>query len=217
MSDRDRAGIVPPETAVPADGRHVEEVDRRVHTTLLTSQALVEFERTTFLEQVDDRVRVGAERHRHAGRGEGAGRADAVAAAGVPMALGSDSHAVIDLFEEGRALELDERLRSQGRGVHAAIDLLDMATANGHRCLGWDDAGAIAVGHRADLVSVSLGSVRTAGARDADAIEATVFAASAGDVTDVVVDGRRIVTAGRHVDIDVASELHAAITELMDR
>ena len=89
----------------------------------------------------------------------------AFAAAGVPMALGSDSHAVIDLFEEGRALELDERLRSQQRGVHAAIDLLDMATVSGHRCLGWDDAGAIAVGQRADLVSVSLGSVRTAGAR----------------------------------------------------
>jgi cytosine/adenosine deaminase-related metal-dependent hydrolase len=64
---------------------------------------------------------------------------------------------------------------------------------------------------------VSLGSVRTAGGRDADAIEATVFAASASDVTDVVVDGRRIVTDGRHVEIDVAAELHAAITELMDR
>ena len=149
--------------------------------------------------------------------GDGIGPTRAFAAAGVPMALGSDSHAVIDLFEEGRALELDERLRSQQRGVHAAIDLLDMATVTGHRCLGWDDAGAIAVGQRADLVSVSLGSVRTAGARDADAIEATVFAASAGDVTDVVVDGRQIVTDGRHVEIDVAAELHAAITELMDR
>ena len=149
--------------------------------------------------------------------GDGIGPTRAFAAAGVPMALGSDSHAVIDLFEEGRALELDERLRSQQRGVHAAIDLLDMATVSGHRCLGWDDAGAIAVGQRADLVSVSLGSVRTAGARDADAIEATVFAASAGDVTDVVVDGRQIVTDGRHVEIDVAAELHAAITELMDR
>jgi formiminoglutamate deiminase len=149
--------------------------------------------------------------------GDGIGPTRAFAAAGVSMALGSDSHAVIDLFEEGRALELDERLRSQQRGVHAANHLLDMATVAGHRCLGWDDAGAIAVGHRADLVSVSLGSVRTAGARDADAIEATVFAASARDVTDVVVDGRRIVTAGRHVDIDVAAELRAAITELMDR
>ena len=50
-----------------------------------------------------------------------------------------------------------------------------------------------------------------------DAIEATVFAASAADVTDVIVDGRRIVADGRHVEIDVAAELHAAITELMDR
>jgi formiminoglutamate deiminase len=149
--------------------------------------------------------------------GDGIGPTRALAAAGVPMALGSDSHAVIDLFEEGRALELDERLRSQQRGVHGAIDLLAMATVGGHRCLGWDDAGAISIGHRADLVSVSLGSVRTAGARAADAIEAVVFAASASDVTDVVVDGRRIVTAGRHVDVDVAGELHLAIAELMGR
>ena len=94
---------------------------------------------------------------------------------------------------------------------HACVVIVDGAVTH------VGSAGAIAVGQRADLVSVSLGSVRTAGARDADAIEATVFAASASDVTDVVVDGRQIVTDGRHVEIDVAAELHAAITELMDR
>ena len=88
MTDRDRAGIVPPEAAVPVDGRHVEQVDRRVHATLLAAQAFVEFEGTSFLEQVDDRVRVGSERHRHAGRGEGAGRADAVA----EVAFGGRAH-----------------------------------------------------------------------------------------------------------------------------
>ncbi len=150
--------------------------------------------------------------------GDGIGPTRAFAAAGVPMALGSDSHAVIDLFEEGRALELDERLRSQQRGVHAAIDLLDMATVS------W--APLPRVGRcRRDRASVIVPTscpcrsdrcARRALAH-ADAIEATVFAASAGDVTDVVVDGRRIVTDGRHVEIDVAAELHAAITELMDR
>ncbi len=47
MTDRDRAGIVPPEAAVPIDGRHVEQVDRRVHATLLAAEAFVEFERAT--------------------------------------------------------------------------------------------------------------------------------------------------------------------------
>ena len=37
--------------------------------------------------------------------------------------LGSDSHAVIDLFEEARAVELDERLATGTRGNHGVRDL----------------------------------------------------------------------------------------------
>jgi cytosine/adenosine deaminase-related metal-dependent hydrolase len=148
--------------------------------------------------------------------GDGIGPTLAVAAAGIPMALGSDSHAVIDLFEEARALELDERLRSRQRGVHAAGDLLAMATVNGHRSLGWDDAGEIAVGNRGDLVTVALDSVRTAGISPTLAVEAAVFAAMAADITDVHVDGRQIVSDRQHHSIDVGAELDASIKELMD-
>ena len=63
---------------------------------------------------------------------------------GVAMCLGSDSHAVIDLFEEARAVELDERLASGVRGTHRVTDLLAAATAAGHRALGWPEAGRIA-------------------------------------------------------------------------
>ena len=96
--------------------------------------------------------------------GDGIGPTRAFAAAGVPMALGSDSHAVDRPVRGSRARSNSTSACAAGSvASHTAIDLLDMATVNGHRCLGWDDAGAIAVGHRADLVSVSLGSVRTAG------------------------------------------------------
>jgi formiminoglutamate deiminase len=47
---------------------------------------------------------------------DGIGPARALADAGSPLCLGSDSHAVIDLFEEARAVELDERLASERRG-----------------------------------------------------------------------------------------------------
>jgi formiminoglutamate deiminase len=148
--------------------------------------------------------------------GDGIGPTSRFATSGVEMALGSDSHAVIDLFEEARALELDERLGSCERGVHPATELLAMATVNGHRSLGWADAGAIAVGNRADLVTVALDSTRTAGTPPALACEATVFAATAGDITDVHVDGRHVVSERRHHSIDVAAELDASITKLMD-
>lgn len=148
--------------------------------------------------------------------GDGIGPTGDFAAADIPMAVGSDSHAVIDLFEEARALELDERLRGLTRGTHRAIDLLSMATINGHRSLGWDDAGSIAVGHRADLVTISLDSVRLAGTSQANAIEAAIFAATASDVSDVFVDGKRVVSDRRHASIDVVAELDESIKELMD-
>lgn len=147
---------------------------------------------------------------------DGIGPTRSFATMGIPIALGSDSHAVIDLFEEARAVELDERLRSGERGVHGAGDLVTMATVHGHRSLGWDDAGAIAVGNRADLVTVALDSARTAGAPSALALEATVFAATTADITDVHVDGRRVVEDRRHGQIDVAAELDASIKELFD-
>ncbi len=57
-------------------------------------------------------------------------RAAALAEAGARLTLGSDSHAVIDPFEEMRAVELDERLATQQRGHWTAAELL----AVGDRC-----------------------------------------------------------------------------------
>ncbi|NEE34403.1 formimidoylglutamate deiminase, partial [Streptomyces sp. SID7982] len=63
---------------------------------------------------------------------DGIGPAPRLQRAGSPLSLGSDSHAVIDLFEEARALELNERLRSRTRGHWTAAALLRAATADGH-------------------------------------------------------------------------------------
>jgi formiminoglutamate deiminase len=134
--------------------------------------------------------------------------------AGVACALGSDSHAVIDLFEEARAVELDERLVTNTRGHHSARELLRAATAEGHASLGWADAGRLAVGAPADLVTVGLEGVRLAGARPDHLLESVVFAAGAADVTGVVVGGREIVRDGSHVRLDVPGELRRAIEGL---
>ena len=137
---------------------------------------------------------------------DGIGPARALADAGSPLSLGSDSHAVIDLIEEARAVELDERLATERRGWFTSAELL--AAAANHAALGWDDAGALAAGNRADLVAVRLDSVRTAGIDPAQA----VFAATAADVTHVVADGRTIVADGRHTGFDVAAALREVLT-----
>ena len=97
------------------------------------------------------------------------------------MALGTDSQAVIDLFEEARAVELDQRLRSGERGVHSAADLIEwrqpMAiAASVGRCRHDRDGNA---GRPRDRVA-RIGPH----CRDADGlgVEAAVFTATAGDV-----------------------------------
>lgn len=147
---------------------------------------------------------------------DGIGPAMALRDMGARLSLGSDSHAVIDMFEEARALELDERLGSLVRGSHDAPSLLRAATTGGHASLGWPEAGVIEVGGPADLVSVRLDSVRTAGATDASMLETVVFAASAADVHHVVVDGRVVVADGVHRSLDVAHELREAILAVME-
>ncbi len=142
--------------------------------------------------------------------GDGIGPSRALHDAGARLTLGSDSHAVIDLFEEMRAVELDERLATQQRGHWSAAELLAAATVDGHASLGWDDAGAIAVGQRADLVVLDPATPRTAGTgRDENTV---VFAAGAEDVRRVMADGRWIVEDGDRAE--VGRELDEAIERI---
>jgi formiminoglutamate deiminase len=130
------------------------------------------------------------------------------------LTLGSDSQAVIDLFEEARAVELDERLGTLVRGNHTAAALARGATVNGYDSLGWPEGGRIAPGGLADLLTVRLDGVRLAGTRPEDALAAVVFAGGAGDVDTLIVGGELVVSGGRHVRLDVAAELADAIGSL---
>jgi formiminoglutamate deiminase len=123
---------------------------------------------------------------------DGIGPARALHDAGVPLSLGSDQHAVIDLLEEARALELHERLATHERGRFTPPQL--HAALHAHAALGRPDAGTLTVGAPADLVAVRTDSPRTAGADPAQ----IVFAATAADIETVIVDGNVVVTEGRH-------------------
>ena len=145
---------------------------------------------------------------------DGTGPSVGLARHGVGLCLGSDSHAAIDLFEEARTVELDQRAASGVRGVFDTESLTEMATSAGCRSLGWPEGGRLEAGALADFATVGLDSVRMAGT-DADAaLAATVFAATSADVQHLVVGGRTVVRDGRHTTIDAAAELTAAIAEV---
>ncbi|WP_314613191.1 formimidoylglutamate deiminase [Streptomyces stackebrandtii] len=146
---------------------------------------------------------------------DGIGPAVALQRAGSPLSLGSDSHAVIDLLEEARAMELNERLRTRTRGHWTAAALLRAATADGHAALGWPDAGTLETGALADFTTIALDTVRTAGPAPRLAAETAVFAASAADVRHTVVAGRHVVRDGAHHSVpDVGAALADSIAAL---
>ncbi|WP_225840182.1 formimidoylglutamate deiminase [Streptomyces sp. NK08204] len=146
---------------------------------------------------------------------DGIGPAVALQRAGSPLSLGSDSHAVIDLLEEARAMELNERLRTRTRGHWTAAALLRAASADGHAALGWENAGSLTPGALADFTTIALDSVRTAGPVPRLGAETAVFAASAADVRHTVVGGRQVVRDGVHTLVpDVPQALSAAIEAL---
>jgi formiminoglutamate deiminase len=142
--------------------------------------------------------------------GDGIGPSRRLHESGAPLTLGSDSHAVVDPFEEMRAVELDERLATQQRGHWSAEELLTAAMTTGHASLGFEGAGRIAVGAPADLVTLDTSSPRTAGT--GASLETAVFAATSADVVHVVSGGRVVATAG--VTDEIGRDLDAVITRL---
>jgi formiminoglutamate deiminase len=144
---------------------------------------------------------------------DGIGPAGALMAAGSALTVGSDSQAVIDLFEETRRIEQYERLATGHRGNFTAGALARAATLDGHTSLGWPEAGEITAGALADLCTVSLDSPRLAGTAAASVLESVIFAATAADVRTVVIGGRDVVRDGRHLLIpDVPAALATAIS-----
>ncbi|RDI68987.1 formimidoylglutamate deiminase [Nocardia pseudobrasiliensis] len=140
---------------------------------------------------------------------DGIGPARRLAEAGTRLCLGSDGQSIVDPWFEMRALELHERLASGQRGRFDVGELLRAGT--GHAASGWPEVGALAAGQQADLVHVGTESVRTAGA----AGPGIIYAATASDVSDVMVAGRWVVREGVHETVpDAARVLEREIEAL---
>ncbi len=108
--------------------------------------------------------------------------------AGCSMCAGSDSNAVVDLLEEARGIELDQRRATGRRVLHQPAELLAAATVSGMRALGWD-AGELAPGKLADFVTLDSPRVT----RRELTPDQLVFALSGRDVINVVVGGQTVV------------------------
>ena len=137
--------------------------------------------------------------------GDGIVAADRLLQAGVELALGTDSQCQIDLFEDARQLDYHLRLQRLERAVldpregpgGMGRQLLRAATAGGARSLRLP-VGAIEPGLRADLVALDLHDPSIAGAGAEELADMLVFAGGRLAIREVWVEGRQVVSEGRH-------------------
>jgi formimidoylglutamate deiminase len=143
--------------------------------------------------------------------GDGVVPADLYFRASVSVCLGTDSQIQIDLLEDARELEYHLRLQKMQRAILSrpnensrsalAADLFDSATSNGARSLGIN-SGRLSVGRGCDFFTVALDDPSIAGTQTADLLPVMIFSMGRSAIRDVVVNGKQIVTEGRHLDQD---------------
>ena len=138
--------------------------------------------------------------------GDGILPADSLVTAGATLCIGTDGQSEIDPWGELRALEGHLRLEHGRRGVlpptgegadALARSLLEIGTHGGARSLGLD-VGRLAPRRPADLCAVDLRHPALLGAPEDGTLAAVIFSAPASAVTDTWVQGRRVLTYGRH-------------------
>jgi 5-methylthioadenosine/S-adenosylhomocysteine deaminase len=127
--------------------------------------------------------------------------------AGVNVALGTDGAASnnnLDMLEEMHlAALLAKGVAGDATAVPAA-QALRMATLNGARALGLDsEIGSLINGKRADIAAIDLSGIDTLPLYDP--LSQIVYAANRNDVTDVWVNGRRVLASRRLATLDPAA------------
>jgi 5-methylthioadenosine/S-adenosylhomocysteine deaminase len=122
---------------------------------------------------------------------------------GISVSLGADGAPCnnrLDMFTEMRTAALIQKAL-HGAEVLPALRVLRMATIDGARALGMEkEIGSVEVGKRADVILVDLDSVHTT--PHPDPVSALVYAAEAGDVETVLIDGRVVMDAGQLTTMD---------------
>jgi 5-methylthioadenosine/S-adenosylhomocysteine deaminase len=128
---------------------------------------------------------------------------------GVPVALGTDAAVCnngADMFLEMRTAGLLHKL-TRGAAALPARQALAMATLHGAGALGQgEERGCLEPGLRADMVAVDARSLRMRPVVHArgrsNLLPNLVFSATAADVSDVWVEGERVVAGRAHRSLD---------------
>lgn len=131
---------------------------------------------------------------------------------GINVALGTDgvaSNNNLNLFEEAKLAGLLHKRESPTDIT--AQQVLDMATINGAKALGLEDEiGSIAVGKKADLITIDLNSPEMAPVYGKEGVISNLIYSLSGDVDEVIVGGELVVEDSEHVELDESKVVREA-------
>ncbi len=139
--------------------------------------------------------------------GSGIARVPDLRAAGARVGLavdGSASNDASDMLAEARLALFVHRIGPHGVGAVSALDALEIATRGSAQILHRDDElGAIRPGFLADLACFDMLDLAYAGALS-DPVAALLFCNARARAHTVFVDGKKVVSEGRLVNVDEA-------------
>lgn len=128
-----------------------------------------------------------------------------LAEAGATVALGSDgpaSNNTLDLLQEAKRAALVHKHHRWQADVLPAHEVLAMATREAAVACGFEDAGRVCEGARADLALVDVDGAHMAPVHDP--VSQVVYAARPGDVRTTIVDGQLVYHDREHRTLDLA-------------
>ena len=113
---------------------------------------------------------------------------------GLTVGLGTDgaaSNNTLDLFADMRVCALLHKAINFNPAVISARELIQMATINGAKVLGWEnEIGSLASGKKADIITINLNKPHLMPIYDP--YSHLVYCANGADVADVIVNGQVI-------------------------
>jgi len=124
-----------------------------------------------------------------------------LAAAGCSIAMGSDNMAE-DMVEVMRTGLFMERVRTGDGERPTPEDVVQWATANGHRALGLEESGTLAAGQKADLIVID--TQRAHLVPTMRFVSSFVHQGQTRDIESVMVDGKWVMRDGKVLTMDEA-------------
>lgn len=145
--------------------------------------------------------------------GDGIFNGETYLAANGHFGIGTDSNIQIDAPAELRQLEYSQRLKARARNVMTTTEgestgrsLYTRALAGGAQALG-QPIGALAPGHRADIVVLNADHPDLAGATSDDMrLDIFIFSAGRSLIRTVIAGGKPVVEHGRHFARDTIAQ-----------